>query len=49
MSSHSKWINILISRENYKCLKALGKFQESFNDIVGRLLKEHEQLPVVTR
>jgi len=48
MSSHSKWINILITRDNYESLKALGKFQESFNDIVGRLLKEHQQLPQVS-
>ena len=42
--SNSKYVNVVLSRENWENLKLLGDVPESFNDVVGRLLKEKEPL-----
>lgn len=44
-TSSSKWINVVLSRQNYQNLKELGEVPESFNDIVGRLLAE--KMPLI--
>jgi predicted DNA-binding protein (MmcQ/YjbR family) len=43
--SQNKWINVVLSRENYDDLKLLGEVPESFNYVIGRLLKEKQ--PVI--
>jgi predicted CopG family antitoxin len=40
--SHSKYVNIVIDKNNYDDLKALGEVPESFNDVIGRLLKDKQ-------
>jgi predicted CopG family antitoxin len=42
--SQNKWINVALSREIYDDLKLLGEVPESFNDVIGRLLKEKQPL-----
>lgn len=34
---------IALSEENYEILKSLGKFGQSFNDIISRLINERSQ------
>ena len=34
---------IVVSSQNYQRLKDLGNFQESFNDIVSKLLNYYEE------
>lgn len=43
--STSKYVNIVIDKNNYEDLKVLGEVPESFNDVIGRLLKEKQ--PVI--
>jgi len=43
--SENKYVNIVINKRNYEDLKILGEVPESFNDIIGRLLKEKQ--PVI--
>jgi predicted CopG family antitoxin len=38
-NSSYKMHNIAIDDENYQTLKALGSVGDSFNDVVGRLIK----------
>lgn len=38
-------MNIMIDKNNYEDLRILGQVPESFNDVIGRLLKEKQ--PVV--
>jgi predicted CopG family antitoxin len=37
---------IALSQENYEFLKSLGKFGQSFNDIISRLINERNQMAV---
>ena len=43
--SNNKYVNIVIDKNNYEDLKILGEVPESFNDVIGRLLKEKQ--PVI--
>jgi predicted CopG family antitoxin len=42
--SNSKYVNIVIDKNNYDDLKALGEVPESFNDVIGRLLKDKQPI-----
>lgn len=42
ISSNNKSKHIIISRDNYDKLKKFGKFGDSFDDIVTRILKGSE-------
>jgi predicted CopG family antitoxin len=42
--STSKYVNIVIDKSNYEDLKILGEVPESFNDVIGRLLKEKQPI-----
>ncbi len=43
--SNTKYVNIVIDKNNYEDLRILGEVPESFNDVIGRLLKEKQ--PVI--
>ena len=43
--SNNKYVNIVIDKNNYDDLKALGEVPESFNDVIRRLLREKQ--PVI--
>jgi len=43
--SNNKYVNIVIDKNNYEDLRILGQVPESFNDVIGRLLKEKQ--PVI--
>jgi predicted CopG family antitoxin len=43
--SNNKYVNIVTDKNNYEDLRILGQVPESFNDVIGRLLKEKQ--PVI--
>jgi hypothetical protein len=42
--SNNKYVNIAVDKNNYEDLKILGEVPESFNDVIGRLLKEKQPI-----
>lgn len=42
--SNNKYVNIVIDKNNYENLRILGEVPESFNDVIGRLLKEKQPI-----
>jgi predicted CopG family antitoxin len=39
---YKNYRQILITVENYQRLKNIGSFQESFNDVISKLLEKYE-------
>lgn len=40
----SEWTTIRISKTTAKRLKALGRMGESYEDVISRLIDEHEKM-----
>jgi predicted CopG family antitoxin len=39
---YNNYRQILVTVENYQRLKNIGSFQESFNDVISKLLEKYE-------
>lgn len=39
---YNNYRQILVTVENYQLLKNIGSFQESFNDVISKLLERYE-------
>ena len=45
--SHRKFTAVAVDSQNYQLLQELGKVPDSFNDIITRLLDEHDNKKAV--